>query len=112
MSKLDKLLKERVADINKDSEKLEYVRKWIGNGYSGKVVVFATPDKSRHMVFTKDKVFLRDGEYPSCEVRYIGSEEDLMAVFSGETSAYTGVRTGRLVVWGNLNEATIFERIP
>ena len=112
MSELDKLLKEKVNDINKDTEKMDYVRKWIGNGYSGKVIVFATPGKSHHMVFTRDKVILRAGEYPSCEVRYIGSEEDIMAVFSGETSAYTGVRTGRLVVWGNLNEATIFERIP
>ena len=112
MSKLDNLLKEKVNEINKDTEKMDYVRRWIGNGYSGKIVVFATPEKSYHMVFTRDKVVLRSGEYPSCEVRYFGSEDNIIAIFSGETNAYTGVRTGRLVVWGSLNEATIFERIP
>ena len=111
MAKLEKLLKEKVSTITSDDGKMNIVREWIKEGYSGKIIVFSSPEKSYHVVLKKDGVSLRQGDYPSCEARYSGKEQDLLALLNGEINAYTGVRTDRLVVWGNLNEATTFERL-
>ena len=60
-------------------------------------------------MFTRDEVSLREGDYPSCEAAYWGSEEAVTAVFKGESSLYAGVRTAGLKVYGSLNEAVRFE---
>ncbi len=111
MATLDKLLKEKATAIAKDPQKMKTVGEWIRPAYKGKVIVLATPEKAYHVVFTRDSVTVRKGDYPSCETRYNGSEQDLVAVLTGETNAYLGAKSDRLVMWGNLNDATVFERL-
>ncbi len=111
MARLDKLLKEKANAIGQDPQKMKIVKEWIREGYKGKVICFATPEKSYHVVIRQDGASVRAGDYPSCEARYIGSEENLTAVLTGEINAYLGARSNRLVLWGNLNDATVFERL-
>ncbi len=111
MTKLDKLLKDKVKTIAQDPKKMSLIKEWIREGYKGKVIGLVTSEKGYHVVFKKGNVLLRSGDYPSCETRYSGSEQDLIALLEGGTNAYRGARAGRLVVWGNLNDATVFERL-
>ncbi|MBI2832765.1 MAG: SCP2 sterol-binding domain-containing protein [Chloroflexi bacterium] len=111
MAELEKLLKEKADTITRDPGKMKVVGQWLKAGYKGKVIGFAAPDKSYHVVIKKDGVTVRPGDYPSSEARYSGSEKDLIAVLNSEINAYLGARTGRVVVWGNLNDATVFERL-
>lgn len=106
---LESLLKEKVKQVNCDKARLDKIKEWI-NGYYGKVIGFVAPGKAYHLVFTVEGVSFREGDYPSCEVSYQGSEEVLQRLLNRETS--TGlVKSGQLKVWGNLNDATKFETI-
>lgn len=110
MSKLKEKLERKVREINEDRMRMEKVREWI-DGFFGKIICFKAPGESYHIVFTKERVELREGEYPSCEVYYHGDEEALEKVLDKELSASTGVKRGQLRIWGSLNEATKFEEI-
>jgi len=110
MSELQSYLREKVKQINEDKARLKLVRDWI-NGYWGKIIGFKTGDKGYHLVFTKDGVALRDGEYPSCEALYLGDEKAIMEILRKESSAYRSARGGKLKVWGSLNEARQFESL-
>ena len=110
MADLERLLKEKVKQVNSDKERRDKVREWI-DSYYGKVIGFVTPGKAYHLVFTGDGVSLREGDYPSCEVSYRGSEEILQRLLNRQTSTSEAVKSGQLKAWGNLNEATKFEAI-
>ena len=110
MGQLKDSLEQKVRQINKDKMRMKKVREWI-DGFWGKIINFKTPSESYHLVFTKEKVELREGSYPSCEVSYRGSEEALVKVLSKELSVYTGVKGGQFKAWGSLNEATRFEEL-
>ena len=110
MADLESLLKEKVKQVNSDKGRLDKVKEWI-DGYYGKVIGFIAPHKAYHLVFTKDGVSLREGDYPSCEVSYRGSEEALLRLLNRVTNTGEAVKSGQLKAWGNLNEATQFEAI-
>ncbi len=108
MPQLKEMLKEKVANINKDEVRKGRIREWI-NGYIGKVIGFKTPMESHYIVFTKEGASLEEGDYPSCEYSYRGDEEILLSVLRGENTASSAVRAGKIKVWGSLNEAQRFE---
>lgn len=110
MSELEALLKARVAEVNKRRTLLNKVREWV-DGYTGKIIELRTKDKTYHLVFTKDRVSLREGEYPSVELTYHGEEEALMRLIKGESSTKEEVKKGRLKTWHNLHEAAKFQEV-
>ena len=108
MSQLEALLGSKVAEINSRKDKMEKVGEWI-NGYRGKIVSLKTGDKAYHIVFTKELASLRAGDYPSADITYLGEEDTLCRIISGETSAKQEARAGRVTIWQNLHEALLFE---
>lgn len=111
MSELETLLKSKIDKINSRKDKLQEVREWIGDGYRGKVIQLKFGDKACHVVFTRESVSLREGEYPSVEVTYCASEDVLLKIIKGETRAKMEIRAGSLVNLQSLHEAAEFEQI-
>ena len=83
---------------------------WL-EGYDGRIVSLETPDEAYHLVFSGDGVAVREGDYPSCEGRYRGSEENIIAVIEGADSAYRGYPEGHFHFWGSLSEMVKFEKL-
>ncbi|MBI2908282.1 MAG: hypothetical protein HYX92_11595 [Chloroflexi bacterium] len=91
-------------------DRVKKIADWI-NGYDGKVIQFKSPEEDYCLVFTKAGAFLRRGEYPSCDVTYIGSREALLRILKGESSARAEMRAGDFKIWGNLHETYKFEAV-
>ncbi len=110
---LENILKQKVKKINGDKGRLEAIKNWIEGAYGGpKVVIFKAPDKAYHLVFTKEKgVEFRDGDYPSFNLSYQGSEENILKILNGEASANNVWQKKELHVWGGLSEAFAFEKL-
>ena len=110
---LENILKQKVKKINGDKERLKAIKNWIEGAYGGpKIVSFKAPDKAYHLVFTKEKgVGLREGDYPSFNLSYQGSEENILKVLNGEASASNVWQKKELHVWGGLSEAFAFEKL-
>ena len=104
------LLEAKVRGINQDPEKRRKIEKWI-NGYRAKVISFRTEAESYHLVFKKDRVTLRPGNYSSCEFSYIGPHDVLVEILQGKRSAGPSGIAGTIKGWGSLNEAQQFERL-
>ncbi len=113
MVQLENVLKQKVKQINEDKVRLGAIRDWIEGAYGGpKIVSFKIPDKAYHLIFTEEKgVELREGDYPSFNLSYRGSEENILKVLSGEKSAYNVWQKKELHVWGGLSEALAFEKL-
>ena len=110
MSELRNNLEQKVRQISGDKSKMAQLGRWV-DGLAGKVISFKSLQESYHITFTRDKVVLREGDYPSCQVSYRGREENLLKILRGEEGAGTVWRTKQLKVWGSLSEAIIFESI-
>jgi hypothetical protein len=110
MSNLENYLKERVNCINRDKQTLEAIAAWI-DGYEGKIVTLKGSSASYHIVFTNRGARLREGVYPSCEVYYEASDDVILNILQGNSSAYVEVKSNRCKVRGSLNEASNFEKI-
>lgn len=108
MSQLEETLVSITRKINSSDQSLKRVRDWI-DGYSGKVVQLTTEQKNYYLVFTKDGVSLRKGEYPSCELTYRGEENPLVKILKGQTSTYAEMKGENLTLWGSLHESVPFE---
>ena len=113
MEQVKAILKQKVKQINEDKVRLEAIKNWIKGAYGGpKIVSFKTPEKACHLIFTEEKgVELREGDYPSFNLSYRGSEENILKVLSGEKSAYNVWQKKELHVWGGLSEAFVFEKL-
>lgn len=112
MDNFRELLVSKVTAINQDPEKKEKIREWI-NGYRGKVICFQVEEsgESYHLVFDKDKVILRKGNYSSCEFTYIGPRGVLVNIIHGKESARKAGMSAAIKGWGSLNEALQFEQL-
>ena len=110
MADLKSNLEQKVKQMNDDKAKMGQVQKWV-DGLKGKVITFKSPQESYHIAFTKEKVALREGDYPSCEVSYRGDQQNLLKILRGEEKAATVWKTGQLKVWGSLSEAMQFETL-
>lgn len=106
------LLVSKVAAINQDPGKKEKIREWI-NGYRGKVICFQVEEtgESFHLVFDRDKVILRKGNYSSCEFTYTGPQGVLAEIIEGKNSAMKCGMSGAIKGWGSVNEALEFEKV-
>lgn len=109
MSELEASLRSAVEKLNAQ-ERITRVANWI-DGYDGKVIQFKAPEEDYCLVFTKSGTVLRKGEYPSCDVTYIGSKEALLRILRGESSARAEMRAGGFKIWGNLHETFKFEEM-
>ena len=109
MSQLETLLESKVAGINSRKDKMAQVGEWI-DGYRGKIVGIKTDDKAYHVVFTKELVSFRVGDYPSADITYLGEEDALCRILSGETSTKEETRRGGVKIWQNMHEALPFEK--
>ncbi len=110
MEDLKSLLEAKVAKFNQDPQKREQIHEWI-DGYRCKIICFKTETESFHIVFKKDKVVLRDGDYSSCEFSYLGPCDVLVRVLEAKSSARSAGMSGAIRGWGSLNEAQQFERL-
>ncbi len=110
MSKLKSLLTAKAKAINSSERLKQDVGRWL-RGYDGKIVGFETPEGAYHIVFTAAKVTVREGDYPSCEARYRGTEDSVISVLDGKDGAYAGYTAGRFHFWGSLSEAIAFEKL-
>jgi putative sterol carrier protein len=110
MKDIKTFLEAKVMTINQDPEKRRKIEKWI-NGYRAKVICLKTETESYHLVFKKDRVTLRPGDYSSCEFTYIGPKDVLLEILQGKKSAGSTGMAGAIKGWGSLNEAQQFERL-
>ena len=113
---LEDILKQKVKQINEDKARRQEIKDWTQLAYGGpkviKVISFTMPDKAYHLVFSAEKgVELREGECPSFNVSYRGSEENILKVLNGEKSASNVWQKKELQVWGGLSEAFVFEKL-
>lgn len=109
MSDLELSLTSAVDKLNAQ-ERIKRIADWI-DGYDGKVIQFKAPGEDYCLVLTKAGAFLRKGEYPSCDVTYIGTRETLLRILKGESSARAEIRAGNFKIWGNLHETFKFEAV-
>jgi putative sterol carrier protein len=110
MKTIKELLESKVAEMNQNSEKRKKIQKWVGN-HNGKVICFKTGTEMFHLVFERDKVTLREGNYSSCEFSYIGPQDVLAAIIQGKESAMKCGMSGAIKGWGSVNEAVQFEKL-
>jgi hypothetical protein len=110
MEDIKALLEAKVAKFNQDPEKREEIEKWI-DGYRCKIICFKTETESFHVVFKKDNVVLRHGDYSSCEFSYLGPSDMLAQILQAKNSARSAGMAGTIKGWGSLNEAQQFERL-
>lgn len=107
MSDLEATFTSAIDKLNAQ-ERIKRIADWI-DGYDGKVIQFKAPGEDYCLVFTKGRAVLRKGEYPSCDVTYIGTREAITRILSGESSARAEMRAGGFKIWGNLHETFKFE---
>jgi hypothetical protein len=86
------------------------VAEWV-DGYRGKIVQLIAGEESFHLVFTRQGVSLRRGEYPSCEITYSGEEGIILQLLQGQTTTSAETKGGRLTIWGNMHESLPFEAV-
>jgi hypothetical protein len=104
------LLEAKVAGFNENPGKKREIEEWI-DGYRFKVICFKTENEAFHLVFKKDGVILRTGDYSSCEFSYLGPDDALAQILEAKSSARSAGMSGRIKGWGSLNEAQQFERL-
>lgn len=109
MSELEASLTAAVQKLS-TPESIKRIVDWI-DGYDGKVIQFKSPSEDYCLVFTPSGAVLRKGEYPSCDVTYIGSEQSLLKILAGESSGRNELRAGGFKIWGNLHETFKFEAV-
>ncbi len=110
MKGLRALLEAHVKRFREDPEKKKEIRKWI-DGYRSKVICFKTDREAFHLVFKRDEVVLRNGDYSSCEFSYLGPADALARILEAKSSAGPAGMAGVIKGWGSLNEAQRFERL-
>ena len=101
-------MKEITSKISQDA-----VRRWVGTD-AGKIIGFKLRDdeeKNFHIVFTRDGISLREGEYPACECTFVTSEEILKLLASKELGLRDAARSGKLTQWGNFHEGLTFANV-
>jgi hypothetical protein len=89
---------------------MERVKDWI-DGYRGKVIQISAEGEFYHLVFTKEKVSLRKGQYPSVDVTYLGSRDAIVKILKGETTGRAESRAGNIKIWNSLHETFPFEAV-
>lgn len=101
---LKSLLKGLIETINKSDKLMQLVKEWIST-YDGKIIVFKTGSQSFHLVFSPQRVWMEDGDYPSPDLVLISENpQTIKQIILGKTQVKDVLRTGKLEIWGNLHE--------
>ncbi len=108
------ILEPIISIIKSKPEARAIVNKWI-NGKYGKIIGWkmksTDQEENYHLIFTSDDVRLNVGEYPAFDVMMIADSERILSILKGEKSINSELKTKNFMVWGNLNEGIIFEKI-
>jgi hypothetical protein len=102
----------KIAEFSmKDREAKKLVERWIDT-YDGKILEFRTREKAYTISFSREKTWISEGNYPSPDVIFEGSEEILRKILSKERISFSrSLRSGELMVYGNLHEVFPFLEI-
>ena len=107
---IEAILRAKVNEINKSSDKKKLLSEWI-HDYPMKIVSLKTEEGSFHIVFKKNEASMRKGDYSSCEFTYIGSSTVIKNILEGNESAGKAGMKGIIKGWGSVNEALQFEKL-
>lgn len=108
---LERLLKAIEKEITEKEDYKIRIKEWIGT-YQGKIMAFQVADDSYYLVFKKDgSINIRKGEYPSSDVFFRGSYEDMEGVLMGDMDPKNLINQSRLFFHGNYNEFVPFKRL-
>ncbi|MHA1299584.1 MAG: SCP2 sterol-binding domain-containing protein [Candidatus Helarchaeota archaeon] len=115
VDKLKQILIELSDAINKKSDVKKLVDEWIANQF-GKVIGWKVREQNQehnfHMVFTKkDGAKFNIGEYPACDMMFIGDSNILLEIMTGEKKTTTELKKRNLRVYGSLHEGLNFGKI-
>lgn len=110
---LERILKQKVQQINSDERLLAGVKNWIDDCFGiPKIVTLVTPDNAYHLILTKENgAELREGDYGAFTLSYHGTEENILKLLNGELHATSAWKEEKLRIWGGLNEAFHFEKL-
>jgi hypothetical protein len=108
---------QKIAEkISSDEKIKESLSKWIST-YDGKIIGFRTGGsleesdwKERfHLILTREGARVGDGDYPSPDVIILAEvEDDLIGMFRNPSSAIPMIKSGKVWIMGNMNEAFSF----
>ena len=112
MGELEKKLRAIADKVNTDKKAKDLLKKWVST-YNGKIIMFKVKgDKSYTISFTPSDAWVREGEYPSPDLIFEGEEKTLLGIISKEKLSFSkAMKTGELMVYGNLNEAFPFGEV-
>ncbi len=103
-----KQMMQMVISKTKSSDDLKKsLAKWVGP-YHGKVLQIQTGDNLDeffYIVVTKDKMWLKDGEYPSPDVTYRAKSQVLLDIFTGRAPFGKFMKSWELMVIGAGHES-------
>jgi hypothetical protein len=107
--KLNGLVINIEAEIKKDNNHKDNIRRWIGT-YLGKVIAFQTDDESFYFIFRSDGNFeIQKGEYPSCDAFLKGSYKDVENILLGKKDSKKLINQSVILFYGNYNELISFQ---
>jgi hypothetical protein len=94
--------------INKKPEVRKSVDDWIRTQY-GKVIGWKVMEGNQehnfHVIFTKkDGAKFVIGEYPACDMMFIGDIDVLLGIMTGKKKTTDELKTQNLKVYGSLHE--------
>ncbi|MFX0132623.1 MAG: SCP2 sterol-binding domain-containing protein [Candidatus Hodarchaeota archaeon] len=108
VDQLKKILIGLTNAINQKPDAKKMVDEWIASQY-GKVIGWKVRHENQehnfHMVFTKkDGVKFIIGEYPACDMMFIGDLDTLLGIMTGKKKTTTELKSKALKVYGSLHE--------
>ncbi|MHA1651332.1 MAG: SCP2 sterol-binding domain-containing protein [Candidatus Helarchaeota archaeon] len=113
-SEIKEILEPIISTIHSKSEAQSIINKWI-NGRYGKIIGWKirTQDheENYHLIFDPDGVRLNVGEYPAFDIMMIGDPETILGILKGEKHIDAELKQRRVMIWGNLNEGIIFQKV-
>ncbi|MHA1277416.1 MAG: hypothetical protein ACTSQI_10920 [Candidatus Helarchaeota archaeon] len=118
MSTHEKVIKsilEPVISIIKSQPNAQVlIDQWI-NGKYGKIIGWKirTPnwEENYHLIFTTEDTRLNVGEYPAFDILFIGNADTILSLLKGEKRIDKELKEKTIMVWGNLNEGIMFQKI-
>ena len=113
-NKLKSILKPFIAAVKSKPNVKALVTKWIDMKY-GKIIGWKIKSEKQeenyHLVITSEEAHLNVGEYPAFDVMLIGNSETILGILNGQKNINVEMKEKRLMVWGNLNEGLMFQKV-
>jgi len=102
-----KLFLSKAADAVNKSEQARSIVRDACRHYPGKIFQCNVNETKFHLIFFADgHVELRDGEYPSADVRYISDPKTFLGVLKGEKQLRDVTADWSFIIEGAMHETT------